>query len=190
VKFATSILGALALLFVFGQGVARADPPGDPTAVSQDANGEWHDKNGDPTYKIDKDGTVDFYTGTGFVQYGANCLVCHGPDGLGSSYAPNLTEMLKQLSYTDVFGIVAGGKRDVSSSQDLVMPSFGTNKNVMCHLDPIYIYLRARSNGAFERGRPAKIGPKPASYSKIEDACFDAGSAPAQAPAPAPAPKK
>ena len=32
--------------------IARADPPGDPTAVSQDEHGMWRDKNGDPTYKI------------------------------------------------------------------------------------------------------------------------------------------
>jgi methanol metabolism-related c-type cytochrome len=190
VKLATSFLGALALLFIVGQSVALADPPGDPAAVSQDKDtGEWKDKNGDPTYNIAKDGTVDFYTGTGFVQYGANCLVCHGPDGLGSSYAPNLTDSLKRLDYTAVFGTVAGGKRDVSSSQDLVMPSFGTNKNVMCHLDAIYIYLRARSTGALGRGRPDKVGPKPAGYSKQEDQCFDTGAA-APAPAPAPAPKK
>ncbi len=35
-KSAASILGALALLSVFGPGVALADPPGDPTAVTQD----------------------------------------------------------------------------------------------------------------------------------------------------------
>jgi methanol metabolism-related c-type cytochrome len=166
------MFGALALLLVFGQSLALADPPGDPTAVTQDTNGEWHDKNGDPTYKIEKDGTVDWYTSVGFLQYGANCLACHGPDGLGSSYAPNLTNSLKTLGYSDVVGTVAGGKRDVSASQDLVMPALGTNKNVMCHIDAIYIYLRARSTGALDRGRPAKVADRPAGYSKAEDACF------------------
>ncbi len=173
-KFATSILGALALLFIFGQGLALADNgPGDPTAVTQDKNnGEWKDKNGNPTYKIEKDGTVDFYTSVGFLQYGANCLVCHGPDGLGSSYAPNLTQSFTRLGYAEVVGIVAGGKRDVNSAQQLVMPSFGDNKNVMCHIDAIYIYLRARSTGALGRGRPAKAADKPAGYDKQEDTCF------------------
>lgn len=173
-KFATSILGALALLFIFGQGLARADDkPGDPAAVTQDkATGEWKDAKGNPTYKIEKDGTVDFYTSVGFLQYGANCLVCHGPDGLGSSYAPNLTQSLTRLSYPVVVGIVAGGKRDVNSAQQLVMPSFGDNKNVMCHIDAIYIYLRARSTGALDRGRPAKAADKPEGYQKTEDDCF------------------
>lgn len=125
-----------------------------------------------PTYKIEKDGTVDFYTSVGYLQYGANCLVCHGPDGLGSSYAPNLTQSLTRLGYAEVVGIVAGGKRDVNSAQQLVMPAFGTNKNVMCHVDAIYIYLRARSTGALGRGRPEKAANKPAGYDKQEDECF------------------
>ena len=170
-KLAISTIGALALLVSFGQSVAFADNPGDPAAVKQ-VNGEWYDKAGNPTYKIEKDGTVDWYTSVGYLQYGANCLVCHGPDGLGSSYAPNLTNVLKTMGYAEVYGTVVGGKRDVSSSQDLVMPAFGTNKNVMCHLDPIYVYLRARSTGALGRGRPAKVGPKPKGFDEAEDKCF------------------
>lgn len=169
-KLASLILGSFALLFL-GQSLAIADPNGDPKSVKQ-VDGEWYDKTGNPTYKIKKDGTVDWYTRVGYLQFGANCLVCHGPDGLGSSYAPNLTNSLKTLSYAEVYGIVAEGKRDVSASQDLVMPAFAENKNVMCHLDAIYIYLRARSDGALGRGRPSKIGPKPAGYDEKENKCF------------------
>ena len=63
---------------------------------------------------------------------------------------------LKTLSYNDFLGIVAGGKKDVNAAQDLVMPSFGLNKNVMCYIDDIYVYLRARANDAVGRERPAK----------------------------------
>lgn len=170
-KFAKLLLWALALITTLGLGIAYADEPGDPKAVKQ-TDGEWYDAQGNPTYKIDPDGTVDWYTNVGYLQFGANCLVCHGPDGLGSSYAPNLTESLKHISYPVFAGIVIGGKRDVSASQDLVMPAFGTNKNVTCHLDQIYVYLRARSTGALGRGRPAKAAPKPAGYDKKEDDCF------------------
>ncbi|QXX73693.1 c-type cytochrome, methanol metabolism-related [Methylovirgula sp. HY1] len=170
-KFALSIIGALALLISVGHSLAFADGSGDPAAVKQ-TNGEWYDKAGNPTFKIEKDGTVDWYTSVGYLQYGANCMVCHGPDGLGSSYAPNLTNSLKTMSYAEFYGIVVGGKRNVSASQDLVMPAWGTNKNVMCHLDAIFIYLRARSDGALGRGRPNKVGPKPAGFDKAEDQCF------------------
>jgi hypothetical protein len=36
------------------------------------------------------------------------------------------------------------------------MPSFGTNPNLMCYLDDIFVYLRARANDAVPRGRPQK----------------------------------
>ena len=42
------------------------------------------------------------------------------------------------------------------------MPAKGQNKNVMCFIDAIYIYLRARGDGAMGRGRPEKHAPKPA----------------------------
>ena len=170
-KLAISMIGALALLVSFGQNLAFADGSGDPTPVKED-HGEYFDKAGNPTFKIEKDGTVDWYTSVGYMQYGANCMVCHGPDGLGSSYAPNLTNSLKTLSYAEVYGTVVAGKRTVNTSQDLVMPTFGDNKNVMCHLDAIFIYLRARSDDALGRGRPSKVAPKPAGYSEKEDKCF------------------
>ena len=91
---------------------------------------------------------------------------------MGSSYAPNLTNSLKTLSYNDFLGTVAAGKKVVNASQDLVMPSFGLDKNVMCYIDDIYVYLRARSNGALGRDRPAKHADKPEAFAKWEDSCM------------------
>ena len=130
------------------------------------------DSDGDPTFKIAPDGTVDWYTYAGYVRYGGNCLQCHGPDGLGSTYAPSLVDALKTLNYADFSSIVANGKQDVSTSQQLAMPAFGTNKNVMCYLDPIFVYLRARANGALGRGRPTKHEPKPEVFKNAEDDCM------------------
>jgi methanol metabolism-related c-type cytochrome len=115
---------------------------------------------------------VDWYTYEGFVQYSANCLQCHGPDGLGSSYGPNLADRLKTLSYGQFLATVAGGKKAVSTSQELVMPSFGLNKNVMCYINPIYVYLRARADGAVGRGRPPKHVEVPEAFNKEVDSCF------------------
>jgi hypothetical protein len=81
-------------------------------------------------------------------------------------------DSLKRLSYSDVYATVAGGKQDVSSSQTLVMPALGADRNVMCYIDPIYVYLRARANDAVGRGRPAKHDAKPAAYTKVEDECM------------------
>jgi len=147
-----------------------ADPPSDPKAVSS-TDGKYVDKDGNPTYNV-KDGKVDFYSYVGFQQYGANCLQCHGPDGLGSSYAPSLVDALKSLDYSGFTATVIGGKKDVNASSDLVMPAFGENKNVMCYLDAIYTYLRGRSTGAIGRDRPDKHEDRPAGYEKTVDACF------------------
>ncbi len=150
---------------------ASTDPSGNP-AVASTQDGSYFDKKGYPTFKISKDGTVDWNTYIGYVRYTANCMQCHGPDGMGSSYAPVLVNSLRYLTYGQFLATVAGGKKSVNSSQDLVMPSFGTNKNVMCYVNDIYVYLRARSDGALGRGRPAKHAPKPAAFTKAEDQCM------------------
>jgi methanol metabolism-related c-type cytochrome len=150
---------------------AVTDGSGDPAAVKSD-DGKWADRNDTPTFKVQPDGTVDWYTYVGFTRYSSECLRCHGPDGMGSTYAPALMDSMKHLSYTDFYAVVAGGKKDVSSAQQLVMPANGENKNVMCFIDAIYVYLRARADDAIGRGRPEKHAPKPEAFTKAEDECM------------------
>ena len=52
------------------------------------------------------------------------------------------------------------------------MPAFGTNPNVMCYVDDIYIYLRARAQGDLPRGRPAKHVDKPKAAGEEEASCM------------------
>jgi methanol metabolism-related c-type cytochrome len=163
--------GIAAVLALSMAAYAVTDGSGDPAAVKSD-DGKWTDKEDNPTFKVEADGAVDWYTYVGFTRYSSECLRCHGPDGMGSSYAPALMESMKHLSYSDFFAIVAGGKKDVSSSQNLVMPANGDNKNVMCFADAIYVYLRARADDVVGRGRPDKHAPKPAAFSKAEDECM------------------
>ncbi len=147
-----------------------AEIPKSSVAVKND-NGKYYDASGNPTYKIDQNGTVDWHTYSGYRRFNGGCEVCHGFDGSGSSFGPDLTARLKTLSYADFQNIVVNGKQDVNAAQHLVMPAWGTNKNVMCYLDDIYVYLRARSDGALGRGRPAKHQPKPAAATKAENSC-------------------
>ena len=153
------------------QETAALSPPKASAAVKE-VNGEYFDANGDPTYKIEPDGTVDWYTFSGFRRFNGTCEVCHGPDGAGSSFGPDLTDSLKTLSYPDFQHTVVNGKQDVNTAMALVMPAFGTNKNVMCYLDDIYIYLRARSDGAMGRGRPPHHQAKPAAFTAAENSCM------------------
>jgi methanol metabolism-related c-type cytochrome len=150
---------------------ALADASGDPTAVKE-TNGENYDKQGNPTFKVAADGTVDWYSFSGYLRYSSNCIVCHGPDGLGSTYAPNLTNSFKTIDYGTFISIVAQGRKNVSASTDFVMPAFGNNKNVSCYIDDIYVYLRARSNDAVGRGRPQKHEPKPAAWETAQNNCM------------------
>ena len=118
-----------------------------------------------------KDGVVDWYTFSGFRRYHAECHVCHGPDGLGSSFAPALTDSLKTLSYGDFMEVVVNGRERVGASEQSKMPGFGENLNVMCFIDDLYAYLKARSDGALGRGRPKKE-PKPQEAKERDNSCM------------------
>jgi methanol metabolism-related c-type cytochrome len=169
----------LALAALSALGLAAVAPAAEPpkltpeqltaniTAASE-VDGKWFTAEDIPTFKVAEDGTVDWYTFSGFRRYNSECFVCHGPDGQGSSYAPALAQSVLRLDYYDVLAVVAGGKK----SGNLVMPAFGDNKNVMCYLDDIYIYLKAVGSDAIPRGRPAKRADKPEAYTEAENACM------------------
>jgi methanol metabolism-related c-type cytochrome len=127
---------------------------------------------GGPTYRVAADGTVDWATFNGFRRYGASCLHCHGADGLGSTFAPPMTEAMKTLSYQDFTRIVDGGKITAGSTGQSVMPPFAGDPNVACYLDDIYVYLRARTDGAVPRGRPPKREPQPDAAQRAEATCL------------------
>jgi methanol metabolism-related c-type cytochrome len=163
-------VGAAMILVVSG-GITLAADAVDPAAVKSE-DGKYFDKEGNPTFKVAADGTVDWYTYSGYRRYHSECHVCHGPDGMGSTYAPALTESVKTMSYGDFIGVVASGRKNVSSSQENVMPALGDNPNVACYMDDLYIYLRARANDAVGRARPAKKEDKPVAYTQAENSCM------------------
>jgi methanol metabolism-related c-type cytochrome len=168
---ASAIPVAVAVALSLGIARAPADGSGDPRA-ERDDNGKFYDKDETPTYKVQSDGTVDWYTYSGFRRYHSDCHVCHGPDGEGSTYAPGLKDALKSISYADFVGAVASGRKKVNTASENVMPAFGTNPNVMCYIDDIFIYLRARANDAVPRGRPAKRDEKSQAAEEAENRCL------------------
>ncbi|MCO5064472.1 MAG: c-type cytochrome, methanol metabolism-related [Rhizobiaceae bacterium] len=141
-------------------------------AVSEDG-GKYFDADGTPTFNIKPDGTVDWYTFSGYRRYHSDCHVCHGPDGVGSSYAPALINSLKTMDYGTFLSIVAEGRKNVGGGKENVMPSFGDNKNVYCYMDDLYVYLRARAVGNAPRGRPPKKEDKSQAAKEQEKACMD-----------------
>lgn len=120
--------------------------------------GKYVDPAGNPTYIVGADGKADWYAWRGYKKYMANCMQCHGPDGLGSSFAPNLVDQLQDLSYYDFAGIIVSGQQNKwNPSGNSIMPAWGEDPNVMCSMDAIYIYLRARADGVVGRGEPKRI---------------------------------
>ncbi|MGI9507712.1 MAG: c-type cytochrome, methanol metabolism-related [Geminicoccaceae bacterium] len=124
-------------------------------ADGEDEEVDWEDK----PYQL-VDGKVDFGTYNGYRRYHSDCHVCHGPDGLGSTYAPPLIDSIPAIGYDGYLEAVVNGIQNVSQSEQSVMPSFGENPNVMLYVDDIYSYLKARADGAIGRGRPDRL-PKP-----------------------------
>jgi len=160
---ATVILGTL--------GLAAPVHAGDNITATHEEDGKWFTADDVPTFKVAEDGTVDWYTFSGFRRYHSECHVCHGPDGEGSTYAPALKKSAIDMGYYDFIDVIVNGRERVGAAENQVMPSFGVNKNVMCYVDDIYIYLKARGADAIPRGRPAKKAPKPASFTEAENAC-------------------
>ena len=111
----------------------------------------------DPIYVVES-GKVDQHTFNGYRRYGESCMRCHGPDGAGSSYAPDLTQSLQRMSYDDVVNTIVNGRQNVTKTQNNVMPAFGTTEDVVLYIDDIYGYLKARSDEKLPRGRPKRIG--------------------------------
>ncbi|MEO1206016.1 MAG: c-type cytochrome, methanol metabolism-related [Pseudomonadota bacterium] len=135
--------------------------------------GKWFgEESGAPTYRVSADGKVDFLTYRGFQRYHAECHVCHGPEGLGSTYAPALVESVKTMTYDDFVGVVASGQIRNAGGTEYVMPALGDNKNVMCYLDGMYTYLKARAADAIPRGRPKLKESKPKELGQFENDCI------------------
>lgn len=150
--------------------VLAADPP--DTAVAGFDGVRYRNAEDIPTFQV-RDGVVDWPTFSGFRRYHAECHVCHGPDGEGSTYAPALKHSAMNMDYYDFIGVVASGRQKVGSAENQVMPAFGTNPNVMCYLDDIYTYLRARGTDTIPRGRPAKKEDKSEGFAEAEKDCME-----------------
>ncbi len=160
-----------ALAFVAALGLLSSLQVAGQTA-KKEKDGKWETADGYPTYNIAGDGTVDWYTFSGFRRYHSECHTCHGPDGEGSTYAPGLMQSLKTMRYDDFMAVVASGREVVRADKQSKMPALGDNRNVMCYIDDIYVYLKARADGVLPRGRPAKRSEKPAAAEEHEKACF------------------
>lgn len=151
---------------------AATDAAAPDWAVAYEEGGRYYTADDVPTFNVQADGTVDWMTFSGFRRYHAECHVCHGPDGEGSTYAPALKDSVMRMDYYAFYDVVVNGKQNVGGGQNNVMPAFGDNPNVMCYLDDIWVYLRAHGSGTIPRGRPASREDKSDAIAEAENACM------------------
>jgi methanol metabolism-related c-type cytochrome len=137
----------------------RTSPPDPVSELAksegfQFSDGRYRTKDGDPQFVVTKDYMVDWGTWNGFRRYHDACHVCHGPNALGSTFAPALADSLKTMDYNTFVATVSGGRTVNRAGTTYVMPAFGEDRNIMCYLDDIYTYIKSRSTGAMPPGRP------------------------------------
>ena len=130
----------------------------------QGDDGKYLDAKGDPTYNVKPDGTVDWYTFSGYRRYHAECHVCHGPNGEGSTYAPALKDSVKRFNYAEFAGIVIGGRENKQAAMTASCRPSPTTRTSCAIIDDLYVYLRARSTDAIEprpSGEEGRERPRP-----------------------------
>lgn len=97
--------------------------------------------------------SVDAETYKGWRSFHAHCYQCHGGGGLGSTFAPNLQERFNDhVDHARFDYVLHNGYVGNMGA----MPSFATNPAVLKEIDALYLYLRARADGALPPGRPVR----------------------------------
>jgi mono/diheme cytochrome c family protein len=84
----------------------------------------------------------------GYRRYNSACNHCHGPDGVGGTFAPSLIDDPLPLARFEQI------VRDGSATGTSVMRGFADDPNVAPYVRDIHVYLTARADGTIGRGRP------------------------------------
>lgn len=146
-RLAVEALGTLGIMLLAAGGLsAHAAGSGEETASMRPQAGP-----GDYTVI---DGKVDQGTYDGYIAYTRSCMACHGPDGLGSSFAPSLIQAAERRNFGEFSHTVASG---LEIQPGRVMPSFADDDYVLSNVENIYSYMKARGAGDLGRGRPKVI---------------------------------
>ena len=95
-----------------------------------------------------KECKIDLWLTRGFRAF-SQCQVCHGLDANGSSFAPSLVTVMQEIDQSRFMEAVVNGYK----GQMGVMPGWAENPNVMKHIDKLYAYLQARSDGVLPPGK-------------------------------------
>lgn len=104
-----------------------------------------------PLYTVQEGYKVDANTMKGFRTWrAAACDRCHGANQEGM-VGPSLITSLKTLSKEEFIKTVRDGRLDKG------MQSFGSSQQVMDNIEPLWAYLKGRSDGAITRSKVEEI---------------------------------
>lgn len=146
-RLGVEALGMLGIMLLAAGGVAaQAAGNAEEKASSQTGAGPGN-------YTV-IDGKVDQGTYDGYIAYTRSCMACHGPDGLGSSFAPSLIQAAERRNFGEFSNTIVSG---LEIQPGRVMPSFADDEYVLSNVENIYSYMKARSAGDLGRGRPKVI---------------------------------
>jgi len=140
-------VAAAALLATRG-GLAQESQGGKPYTVECGANPE---EAGATLCRVDR-GTY-----VGWRTFHAICHTCHGQDALGSSFAPNLVDRVRQIDKPTFLKVMHEG----FTGQMGVMPPWIQDPNVNKYFEELWSYLQARSDGVLPPGRPERLPAQP-----------------------------
>ena len=102
-------------------------------------------------YKVVDGNKVDPFTMKGFRTWrAAACDRCHGANQEGL-VGPSLITSLKTLTKDEFVKVVRDGR------QEKGMVAFAENKTVMDNIEPLYAYLKGRSDGAITSARVVEM---------------------------------
>src|SRR5690606_21971352 len=117
-------------------------------------------------------------TYTGWQVFRENCAACHGEGAVGTDRAPALVESMKLLSpaefrakvlsrYSVTLPLSDAVSEDGVTTREAMaeaakrgaphMPPWQTNPYVSAHIDELYAYLAARTDGVIGPGVPEVV---------------------------------
>jgi hypothetical protein len=101
---------------------------------------------------------ADLATYIGWRVFQAQCATCHAADVRGSSFAPDLTLRMSDMTQREFFAALDQGYFGPQSS----MPPRGRDPNVAPYYDELWSFLRARMAGDLPAGPVAQLAePEP-----------------------------
>jgi hypothetical protein len=101
---------------------------------------------------------ADLATYIGWRVFQAQCATCHAADARGSSFAPDLTLRLADMTQREFFAALDDGYFGPRSN----MPPRGRDPDVAPYYDELWSYLKARIAGELGAGPVTRLPDEPA----------------------------